>query len=57
VLPPNFRDVTAERVGTVTGIVGGRLWTRMQGVRFIGVDAVARPRLLTGAHQKAEGEH
>jgi hypothetical protein len=22
VLPPNFRDVTAERVGTVTGIIG-----------------------------------
>jgi Tfp pilus assembly ATPase PilU len=22
VLPPNFRDVTAERIGTVIGIVG-----------------------------------
>jgi Tfp pilus assembly ATPase PilU len=22
VLPPNFRDVTAERVGTVIGIIG-----------------------------------
>jgi hypothetical protein len=21
-LPPNFRDVTAEKIGTVTGIVG-----------------------------------
>jgi hypothetical protein len=22
VLPPNFRDVTAERIGVITGIVG-----------------------------------